>query len=355
MKITTATLIPGLILFTATLACAQAPESAASAGSEPLATFTGGAITTDDVEAEGGAQLVKLYQQLHDAKVKIINDIIFNRLLAEEAGKQNMSADDYLQKVVKEPIEEPTDEQIAAVLNQYRSKLPEDEAKARGMVVNHLRQQSEQQAMERLRRRLLAKADVKIHLDPPRIAPVVQAHNPVDGAAEAPITMIEYTDFQCPYCSRVQDTVKKVKERYGDSLRHVFKHLPLPMHRQARLAAEASLCAADQGQFWPMHDWMFANASNLGRDVLVDQAKAMGLDDARFTACVDDQVHTDHVAADMAEAHGFGITGTPGFVINGRLISGAQPYDAFTQIIDDELRRAGLPVPPAAAPVRVGS
>ncbi len=349
MKLKTLILIMGSALFFANLACAAAPEAPAATAPTAVATFKGGTVTDADVEREGGAALTRLRQQMHDAKVTIVNQIIFDRLLEAEATAQQMTAEQYLEKVVMAGIAEPAEAEVQKVLTQYRSRLPADDAQAHEMVVTHLRQQGQQGAQEALRKRLFATADVKVLLDPPRVEPVVAAHNPSQGAATAPITIVEYTDFQCPYCSRVQTVVNQVKARYGDSVRHVFKHLPLPMHQQARLAAEASLCAADQGKFWPYHDWMFANPANLGREILVEQAKAQGLDEAKFTACVDGQVHTDHVAADMAEAQTFGITGTPGFVINGRVLSGAQPLEAFSQIIDDELARRGLPIPPPPA------
>ena len=168
------------------------------------------------------------------------------------------------------------------------------------------------------------------------------------GSADAPVVLIEYTDYQCPYCVRAQPTIAAVLERYGDSVVHVFKNLPLPMHAQAKLAAEAALCAGDQGKFWEMHDWLFSNKDNISHDTLAAQAEALSLDVPIFTTCVNDGTHRQQVDDDMKEANSFGIRGTPGFVINGRVLSGAQPLDQFIAVIDDELRRKGLPVPGAA-------
>ena len=182
-------------------------------------------------------------------------------------------------------------------------------------------------------------------LDPPRVKPEIEAWNPTRGPVDAPIVFIEYTDFQCPYCDRVQPTIDALRERYGDKMVHVFKHLPLPMHQQAGLAAEASLCAGDQGKFWELHDWIFANKNNLSRDTLVTQAETLGLDLEAFSTCLDAGTHRGHVQADTAEANSFGIRGTPGFVVNGRVVTGAQPLENFIEIFYDELRRAGIPVP----------
>jgi hypothetical protein len=120
-------------------------------------------------------------------------------------------------------------------------------------------------------------------------------------------------------------------DRYGKSVRHVFKQLPLPMHPQARLGAEASLCAGAQGKFWEMHDWLFANKDKIARDTLITQATALGMDGDKFTVCVDTNAFGARVDEDMTEARSFGITGTPGFLINGIAIRGAMPFEEFVR------------------------
>ena len=146
-----------------------------------------------------------------------------------------------------------------------------------------------------------------------------------------------------------QPTLTQIAERYGDSVRHVFKQLPLPMHPQARLGAEASLCANAQGKFWEMHDWLFANKDKIARDTLVTEATALGMNAEAFAACLDGNTFGAQVDEDMSEARSFGITGTPGFLINGIAIRGAMPFEEFTRTIDSELKRQGLPVPVPAA------
>jgi len=190
---------------------------------------------------------------------------------------------------------------------------------------------------------------VEILIDAPRAKVAVEAHSPSRGPEDATVTLIEYTDFQCPYCSRVQPSIDKVIEVYGDNVRHVFKHLPLAMHKQAQLAAEASLCANDQDLFWALHDWMFSNASKLSRETIEVQAEEIGLDMEVFRGCLDGKQHKQSVDADAAEAKSLGITGTPGFLVNGRVLTGAQPYEKFVEVIDQELRAAGIEPPVAEA------
>jgi protein-disulfide isomerase len=141
-------------------------------------------------------------------------------------------------------------------------------------------------------------------------------------------------------------------ERYDGLVRHVFKNLPLPMHNQAQLAGEAALCAQDQGKYWEFHDWLFQNQRTMNSDTMIAEAGELGMDVDLFTKCVTTQKYQSKVDADMKEARGFGITGTPGFMINGRVLTGAQPLEAFETIIDEELTRKGIEIPPKPEPTQ---
>ena len=332
-------------MMVALVACAQPSEEASSSESAVAARFGDTVITEAEVEEAAGGQLLGLYQQIFQAKDQQLRLMIFNQLVVDAAAAEGISREAYLEREVVGKIPEPSEAQIQQVLNQYRSQLPPDEAQARQQVVAFLKQQIGQQQETDLRTRLFDAAKVEILLDPPRVKPVIEAHNPMRGPADAPVVLIEYTDYQCPYCDRAQPTIIAVRERYGDSVVHVFKNLPLPMHQQATLAAEAALCAADQGKFWELHDWLFANKSNISHDTLVAQAEVIPLDIQVFTECISSRVHKDQVESDAEEAASFGIRGTPGFVINGRILTGAQPLDQFIAVIDDELKRVGKPIP----------
>lgn len=335
-----------LVAFAMT-ACA-APPSQETADSSVVARVGDVEISADDLEEEAGPVLMQLRQQMYDAKAQILDAKIFEILVEKAAKEADVSPEEWLSEKLVVP--EPNEAQIAQVMAQYRSRLAKDDAQARQQVVEYLKQQGAQGARVELQQRLAEAAGVEIFLDPPRVEPVVGDDSPSRGPVDAPIVLIEYTDFQCPYCGRVQPTLETLRSRYGDSIRMVFKNLPLAMHQQARMAAEAALCAGDQDGFWPMHDWMFANHTAINRETVLAQATAQGLDVEALTACLDEGVHSAGVDADMKEAASFGITGTPGFVVNGRVLTGAQPLENFVKVIDDELRRAGLPVPEPKAP-----
>ena len=161
--------------------------------------------------------------------------------------------------------------------------------------------------------------------------------DPVYGDENAPITIIEFSDFECPFCSRGYETINEVKELYGDQVKIVFKNFPLSFHEDAQKAAEAAECAQDQDLFWEMHDIMFENQDAISVDDLKAYAEEIGLDTEVFNECLDSDEKADAVTADMDAGSEAGVSGTPAFFINGIMLVGAQPLEAFQEIIDAEL------------------
>ena len=178
-------------------------------------------------------------------------------------------------------------------------------------------------------------------LDPPRYNVPVASGDPVRGGASAPVTIVEFSDFQCPFCSRVVDTVKQIEKAYGKKVRIQFRHNPLPFHDKAQLAAEAGVAAGAQGKFWQMHDKLFGNQQALDRASLEKYAGEIGLNVDKFKSDLDSGKFKSAVNADVTYANGLGGGGfgTPTFFINGRKISGAMPFDSFASVIDEELKK----------------
>jgi protein-disulfide isomerase len=175
--------------------------------------------------------------------------------------------------------------------------------------------------------------------DPGRRYSVDTSGAPSRGAANAKIAIVEFSDFQCPFCGRVTPTLEQILENYGDDVRVVFKHLPLRIHPKAPAAHAAAEAAHRQGKFWEMHDLIFANQSQMSEAKYVEYAQQIGLDVERFKRDMASDEVKAKVDADVAEASRLGVTGTPGFFVNGRFLSGAQPYAAFEALIDEELGR----------------
>lgn len=178
-------------------------------------------------------------------------------------------------------------------------------------------------------------------IDPNKVHKVNTAGSPSLGPEDAAVTLIEFSDFQCPFCARVTPTLEQIQETYGDDVRIVFKHLPLRIHPQAPMAHAASEAAKAQGKFWEMHDLIFANPRQLTEAKFVEYAGQIDLDVEQFKIDMASPEIKKRVDADMAEASQLGVTGTPGFFINGKFVSGAKPFADFKQRIDAELDAQG--------------
>ncbi|MFA5128691.1 MAG: thioredoxin domain-containing protein [Patescibacteria group bacterium] len=169
--------------------------------------------------------------------------------------------------------------------------------------------------------------------------PAVTSDDHVKGSANAKVTLIEYSDFECPYCANHKKTTDQIMENYGDKVRVVFRHYPLSFHANAQKAAEASECAAEQGKFWEMYDKIFAanEAGTMGVDKWKAEAKNLGLNTKKFNECLDSGKYASKIAAEEEEGLAAGVEGTPATFVNGELVSGAVPYEQFKQIIDSYL------------------
>lgn len=162
---------------------------------------------------------------------------------------------------------------------------------------------------------------------------------PTKGPKNAPVTIVAFSEFQCPFCSRVLPTIKQVEDTYKGKVRVAFKHLPLPFHNNAQMAAEASMAAHEQGKFWELHDKMFANQQQLDRPSLEKYAQELGINMGKFKAALDSGKYKSKVEEDAKLASSVGASGTPTFFINGRKVEGAQPFDSFKSVIDEELAK----------------
>ncbi|MFP6655780.1 MAG: thioredoxin domain-containing protein [Myxococcota bacterium] len=176
--------------------------------------------------------------------------------------------------------------------------------------------------------------------EPNREYEVALGAAPVRGGEDAVVTIVEWSDFQCPFCNRVTPTLAKIEEEYGDRVRFVFKHLPLSIHPQAKAAHAAAEAAFRQGKFWEMHDRIFANQRDLAVATLEGHALAIGLDMAKFRKDVQADDVAKRINDDLEQAAKLGVSGTPSFFINGKFLSGAQPFANFKRVIDEALEKS---------------
>jgi protein-disulfide isomerase len=323
----------------------SAPAAAGQARPEPLAIVEGRTVTTADVDARAASRLAEVRAEEARIREAALDELIDERLLEKAAEARGQSLEEYVRAEIDEKVVVSEEEQ-RSTYDQYRAQLAGmSEQEGRARVMQALAEQKAQQIREALVARLRATANLKMLVEPSRAAVSVPADAPSRGPADAPVTIVEFSDFQCPFCFRVNATLAQLFVHYGDRVRLVFRDYPLPIHADAPKAHEAGRCAAEQGKFWPMHDRMFADQTALGVEGLKRSAAAIGLDRARFDACLDAGKHAAAVQKDLAEGQSYGVTGTPAFFVNGRMISGAQPFAQFARIIDDELQRKGVARP----------
>jgi protein-disulfide isomerase len=335
--------IPGLLFAAALVTPAVAAAEATDAPPATVVATIGGApVTLGELEEVAAGKLLPIRTEAWNAEVRILHDLVGDRLLAQEAAARKLSVDALLKAEVSDKVPAVTDAEVdasyEAIKDRYKEKT---EAELKGLIGDSLRQQREAARRSEYLRELRDRVGVRVFLEPPRAA-VAEGGGASKGPKDAPVTIVEFSDFQCPYCARVTPAMKRLEDTYGDRLRIVFRNFPLPIHPNAPKAAEAALCAQDQGKFWEMHDKLFANQEKLQVADLKTTGAEIGLDPQAFAECLDSGRHADALRADAAQATAYGVSGTPAFFINGRYLSGAQPYENFAQIVDDELQRKGV-------------
>jgi protein-disulfide isomerase len=322
------------------------PVDAEIKATVPLAEVNGEAITAEDLERSLGARLRKLEEQIYELKRRQLDALIAERLLAGEAAKRGISVPALLDSEVTTKVGLVTEQEIEALYQANKARLQGEESAVREQLRARLQQQKLAARRAAFVESLRAQAKVVLNLEPP---PIVRADVPVDGApvrgaAEAPVTIVEFSDFQCPFCKGVQATLADLLKRYPGKVKLVYRDFPIDgLHPQARRAAEAARCARDQGKFWEYHDLLFAEAPKAAPEDLERYAQHVGLDVAAFARCLSDNVHRAAVQRDIDEGTRLGLTATPIFFINGRSLMGAQPIDAFIRLIEEELRGSSGP------------
>jgi protein-disulfide isomerase len=347
-----------LVIATATLAtlplAALAQQPKAPATSTPAASATTGAggeevarigdevILRQDLEQSVATQLARIDEQRHALLSEKLDQLIGERLLALEAKRRSVTVEQLLKTEVYPKAPEVSDAEVTDFMNQNRARLPRggDEAQLKLRVWDYLRSQRVAQARQAYVEQLREKTPVTVSLAEP--TPVRVAMGPekgfVRGPKDAPVVVVEFSDFQCPYCKTVVGTLKALAAKYPTQVKWVFRDFPIAaLHPGAAKAHEAARCAGDQGKFWEYHDLLFEKSPQHSPAELKQYAQDLQLDAAKFGQCLDAATHQEAVSSDMEEGARLGVTGTPSFFINGRALVGNQPLAAFEKVIASEL------------------
>lgn len=306
---------------------------------QPLAIVQGQTIYYDDLLPAVKAQLLRLRSQEYEIKKKALDTLIEQKLLETAADKKGVTADGLIEQELSAKVPEPTEAELQAYYLGQKATRPFDEVK------DQLRQGLKQARVQQARQQFLKglpREDVLVLLSPP-IVKVAYDPARLRGDAKEPVMIVEFSDFECPFCHKSEEILKDVLAKYKGKVSLAYRDLPLTqIHPQAEQAAEASRCAGEQGRFWEYHDELF-RAFDLERSALVDYARVLKLDENRFTSCLDSSKYKAPVEQDLQEATQAGVSGTPAFFINGVPLIGAQSLDSFVGVIEEELARTRSP------------
>jgi protein-disulfide isomerase len=325
-------------------ACATLQGAKTDDGPTPVvAKYGEKVIRLSEVDAKAGDELVKLQEQIYEVRAEAAEQLAVEALVSKKALAAGMSDDAWLAQNIESLIAEPSEPEMRALFEKVRERLPPQvgfddvRPQLKAVIQKELRGKKAREVFGVLKK----EAGFSMVLTgPEKKRKTVDATGPSRGGKAAKVTIVEFADFECPYCARAHETVMAVLKAYGDKVRIVFRHYPLSFHPKAPKAAEATACADEQGKFWELHDALF-ESQELDEDSLKLQAKQAGVDEEKFSACLKSGRTMALVKRDMAAGQQAGVSGTPAFFINGFMISGAQPEDAFRKLIDAELARLG--------------
>jgi protein-disulfide isomerase len=290
-------------------------------------------VTAEELEQREASKMLQPRYKLYLAERDALEELIGEELLEMQAAREGVSVEELLKRHVVAQGKEPTEDQLRFYYENLDTDQPFDAVrdkilesvhdvrlkKARTLYLNSVRSQS----------------NILIELAPPS-AHVDVANSPRLGSANAPVQLVEFADYQCPYCQKVHDELKQLRGELGDKVALVYKDYPLPMHSQAEKAAEAARCAGAQGKFWEFHDALYEN-KKLQIPDLKEEARTLKLDTARFDKCLDSGEQAATVKKDLTEGQHLGLSGTPSFFANGHFLSGAVSYAKLRETVEQEL------------------
>ena len=319
------------------LGASAAPVAAAAPG-DAVATVGTATITRSELEEHVKPKLIEVENTRYEALKEGLDEMVSEELFKQEAKARGKTVEQLEQEEVTAKIAAPSDADIQKVYDDNKAQLGgQTLEQIKPRIVEYLKGQKEEERREAYVNELKAKYKTTIALRPPVVQVDTAGRPSKGGGANAPVTIIEFSDYQCPFCKRAESVVDQVMSTYGDKVRLVFRDYPLPMHPNARPAAEAAACANAQGKFWDYHAKLFANQGQLGEENLKTYAKDVGLDATKFDDCLAKKPYAKEIDKDIADGAKVGVNGTPAFFVNGRMLSGAQPFDKFKTVIDEEL------------------
>jgi protein-disulfide isomerase len=298
-------------------------------------------VTESFLNGLAAKRLIRLRAEEYNLKRTVLDEYIASLLLESEAKARGLSADQLIQLEIEGKARPVTDEEARVLYETSTDRFPgSSEADALKRIRSNMTQQRIHQRKREFISSLMSRSVVKVLLEPPRIA--VDPRGPSRGPENAPVTIVEFSDYQCPFCAKLSMTLKEIVDVYRGQVRLVFRDYPLPIHRDAAKAAEAATCAGDQGRYWEMHDKLFEGQRYLDMGDLRRYAAMIGLDAASFNECLESNRHAGKWENDRRAGSDYGVVSTPTLFVNGRYVGGTVPFEAIAQLVDEELETLGL-------------
>jgi protein-disulfide isomerase len=305
----------------------------AQGDSTVVAEVGGQKITMGELEQEESAKLLTAHYQYYQAQSKALDDLIAKTLLEQKAKSEGLTLDQLMDRDIKSKVQDPTEDQMKVYYEGLETDQPYDQVRQK--ILDKIRELRTKKITAEYVKALRDKTTINVELAPPQ-AKVEVANSLTYGPKTAKVTLVEFADYECPYCQKVAPDMKKLMADLGDKVTFEYRDFPLPMHARAEKAAEAARCANKQNKFWDFHDEIF-HSKELDVDQLKAQARALKLDAAEFDKCLDTGEEAAAVEKDKKEGIRLGISGTPSFFINGHYLSGALDYAALRQVVEQQL------------------
>lgn len=297
-------------------------------------------ITNAELQDGIESELFEAESKVFEIKFNRLKSLLLQKYMDQDPRKGALSNDEFLEKYIATGIK-ISEKEIDAFIKDQNIPSEHINPQVREKIRSYLEMERKKEAVDKWIADQTKKTPVEVFLQKPRRPSfsVEVGQAPVMGGKDAKVTIVEFSDFQCPFCAKGADVLKELKKKYGNKIKVAFKNFPLPFHNHAEKAAVAGLCANEQSSdlFWKMHDAMFANQDALNTEGLKATAKKIGLKMDQFEKCLSEDKYLAQAKADMEEGRKIKVKSTPTFFINGQLINGAQPVEVFAEIIDEEL------------------
>ncbi|MFH1728209.1 MAG: thioredoxin domain-containing protein [Pseudomonadota bacterium] len=316
------------------------PSAPTAVATGDAAIVDGEAISLAELDKNISSKLYRFEERIYSMKIEALDEIINEKIIEKEAQAKNTTQEKLLEEAANNI--KVDQKELDEFYERFKNRLAGTEEEKKERLTAIFKRKKEREIKTQFIEELRKSHKIEILLTPPPL-PVAdikaEEYSPYIGKKDAPVEIIEFSEFKCPYCKKAAKTIKDVAAKFKDEVKVVFRHFPIPSHKGAFEAAEASMCANDQGKFWEYHDVLFEGKGDFDKAMFVKIATDLKLDIKKFEACYDSHKHKANIEKDRTDGEKAGVSGTPGFFVNKKVVAGAREADFFEDLINRELGR----------------